>query len=218
MNALIFSAVSGVIMMFSSFLLNSRNNVRVLAHILLLAVIVVNIMELRGISIFHIDTRGMLSFDRFALLFSLVANISTLAFFLLSSRDMEKVGHNYSDYFALLFFILAGISIASSFTSLLMLFLGIEIISIPLYILTGSDKRNLKSNEASLKYFLLGSFSTGLMLMGIALIYGISGSFSISVIGKFTELAPSPLLIAGMMLLLFSMAFKASVAPFHFWT
>src|SRR5215203_979788 len=216
MNALIFSAVSGVIMMFSSFLLNSRNNVRVLAHILLLAVIVVNITELRGISIFRIDTKGMLEFDRFALLFSLVANISTLAFFLLSSRDMEKVGQNYSDYFALLFFILAGISIASSFTSLLMLFLGIEIISIPLYILTGSDKRNLKSNEASLKYFLLGSFSTGLMLMGIALIYGATGTFQTGVTVVADKLPV--LLITGMMLLLFSMSFKVSAAPFHFWT
>src|SRR5215203_5649827 len=216
MNALIFSAVSGVIMMFSSFLLNSRNNVRVLAHILLLAVIVVNITELRGISIFRIDTKGMLEFDRFALLFSLVANISTFAFFVLSSKDMEKVGLSYADYFALIFFILAGITIAVSFKSLLMLFLGIEIISIPLYILTGSDKRNLKSNEASLKYFLLGSFSTGLMLMGIALIYGATGTFQTGV----TVVADKVpvLLITGMMLLLFSMSFKVSAAPFHFWT
>ena len=69
MNALIFSAVSGVIMMFSSFLLNNKNSVRVLAHVLLLATIIANIFELRGISFFHIDTRGMLEFDRFALLF-----------------------------------------------------------------------------------------------------------------------------------------------------
>lgn len=115
-------------------------------------------------------------------------------------------------------FILCGITLTSSFRSLLILFLGIEIISIPLYILTGSDKRNLKSNEASLKYFLLGSFSTGLMLMGIALIYGAIGSFDTSVIGAFTGTTPSALLIAGILLLLFSMAFKASVAPFHFWT
>ena len=215
MNALIFSAVSGVIMMFSSFLLNNKNSIRVLAHILLLAVIAVNILELRGVTIFHIDSKGMLDFDRFALLFSLVANVCTFAFFLLSSKDMEKVGHHYSDYFALLFFILAGVVISASFKSLLMLFLGIEIISIPLYILTGSDKRNLKSNEASLKYFLLGSFSTGLMLMGIALIYGATGTF---------ETAPSlsaakvpVLLVTGMMLLLFSMSFKVSAAPFHFW-
>lgn len=216
MNALIFSAVSGVIMMFSSFLLNNRNSVRVLAHILLLAVIAVNILELRGISIFHVDTKGMLSFDRFALLFSLVANICTFAFFLLSSKDMEKIGHHYSDYFALLFFILSGVVISASFQSLLMLFLGIEILSIPLYILTGSDKRNLKSNEASLKYFLMGSFSTGLMLMGIALLYGATGTFQTGM-ALATEKVPV-LMITGMMLLLFAMSFKVSAAPFHFWT
>jgi NADH-quinone oxidoreductase subunit N len=216
MNALILLAVSGVVMMFSSFLLNNRNHVRVLAHVLLLAVIAVNILELRGIELVQVNTRGMLEFDRFALLFMLVANVCTLAFFLLSSRDMEKVGHHYSDYFALLFFILAGVAISASFKSLLMLFLGIEILSIPLYILTGSDKRNLKSNEASLKYFLQGSFSTGLMLMGIALIYGASGSF-LTGIAVPTDKVPV-LMIAGMMLLLFSMSFKVSAAPFHFWT
>jgi NADH-quinone oxidoreductase subunit N len=95
--------------------------------------------------------------------------------------------------------------------------LGIEIISIPLYILTGSDKRNLKSNEASLKYFLLGAFSTGLMLMGIALIYGAKGTFYTGMINHI-EQGSSVLLIAGMVLLLFLMSFKVSAAPFHFWT
>ncbi|HEU4470842.1 MAG TPA: NADH-quinone oxidoreductase subunit N [Flavisolibacter sp.] len=217
MNALIFSALSGVIMMFSSFLVRKRSTVRTLAHVLLLAVITVNILELRGVDIFHINTNGMMVFDRFALLFSLVANVSTLAFFLLSSKDMEKVGLNYGDYFALIFFILSGVVIAASFKSLLMLFLGIEIISIPLYILTGSDKRNLKSNEASLKYFLMGAFSTGLMLMGIALVYGATGTFQTTY--TYPNAASIPVLsIAGMMLLLFSMSFKVSAAPFHFWT
>jgi len=124
---------------------------------------------------------------------------------------------NYADYFALIFFILAGVAISVSFKSLLMLFLGIEIISIPLYILTGSDKRNLKSNEASLKYFLMGSFSTGLMLMGIALVYGATGTFQTGIAYTFTDKVPV-LMIVGMMLLLFSMSFKVSAAPFHFWT
>lgn len=218
MNALLFSAVSGVIMMFSSFMLRSKSSARMLAHVLLLAVIFVNILELRGISLFNIDTKEMLVFDRFALLFTLVANICTLAFFLLSSKDMEKVGVNYSDYFALLFFVLAGVIISASFKSLLLLFLGIEIMSIPLYILAGSDKRNLKSNEASLKYFLMGSFSTGLMLMGIALVYGATGTFKTGVPFAF-ELNKVPVLMtAGMMLLLFAMSFKVSAAPFHFWT
>ena len=172
MSALLFSAISGIIMMFSSFLLKNKTSVRVLAHVLMLLLIVVNVLELKGIDLVSMNINGMLVFDRFSLLFSLVANICTFAFFLLSSRDMENVGVNYSDYFALIFFVLSGVIISSSYQSLLMLFLGIEILSIPLYILTGSDKRNLKSNEASLKYFLMGSFSTGLMLMGIALIYG----------------------------------------------
>lgn len=217
MNALILSALSGVIMMFSSFLMKNKTAVRTLAHILLLAVTVANLFELRGVSFFHIDTKEMLAFDRFALLFSLVANISTLAFFLLSSKDMERVGLNYSDYFALIFFVLTGIIIAVSFKSLLMLFLGIEILSIPLYILTGTEKKNLKSNEAALKYFLMGSFSTGLMLMGIALVYGATGTFKTGIPYALGDKVPV-LMIAGMMLLLFAMSFKVSAAPFHFWT
>jgi len=216
MNAIVFSAVSGVIMMFSGFALKN-NAIRTLALVLLAAVIVATAFELRGVPFFHIDTKGLLSFDKFALLFSLIAFLATFVFFLLSGKEMEKVGLNYSDYFALIFFILSGVVIASSFQSLLMLFLGIEIISIPLYILTGSDKRNLKSNEASLKYFLMGSFSTGLMLMGIALIYGATGTFSTVAMNVPADNVPV-LFITGLLLLLFSLSFKVSAAPFHFWT
>jgi len=104
-----------------------------------------------------------------------------------------------------------------------MLFIGVEILSIPLYILTGSDKRNLKSNEASLKYFLMGSFSTGVMLMGIALMYGATGNFgmvhSSGLRGAIIAAQQPPyLLVAGVILLFASMSFKVSAAPFHFWT
>ncbi|MCU7547872.1 NADH-quinone oxidoreductase subunit N [Chitinophagaceae bacterium LB-8] len=217
MNALILSAISAVIMMFSGFMFKQKSAVRSLAIILLVVVTIANMLEMRGVAFFHINTIGMLAFDRFALLFSLIANLSTLVFFLLSSKDMEKVGVNYSEYFALIFFILSGVVISASFKSLLLLFLGIEILSIPLYILTGSDKRNLKSIEASLKYFLMGSFSTGLMLMGIALIYGATGTFRLDLI-EFATGNTSLLLIAGVMMLLFALSFKVSAAPFHFWT
>ena len=217
MNALIISAIMGVLMMFSGILLKEKSTVRGLAFIGLLVAIILNVMEGYGFHLFRINVTGMMNFDKFSLVFNTIAMSCTLIFFLLSAKEMEKVGLNYSDYFALIFFILCGIFLSSSFSSLLILFLGIEIISIPLYILTGSDKRNLKSNEASLKYFLLGSFSTGLMLMGIALIYGGSGSFAIDAITN-PETKPGVLLIAGLLLLMFSMAFKASAAPFHFWT
>lgn len=218
MNALLLSAIWGVIMMFSGIGLRSKSAVRNIAIAGLALLLVVNILEMRGIVFFEIDSKGMLVFDRFALLFDSIAFGATLLYLLLSARDMEKVGINYGEYFALIFFILCGITLTSSFKSLLILFLGVEIISIPLYILTGSDKKNLKSNEASLKYFLLGAFSTGLMLMGIALVYGEQGSFDTRAISIIMTEKPSALLIAGMVLLLFSMSFKVSAAPFHFWT
>ena len=217
MNALLLSAILGVVMMFSGILLKSKAAVRNVAIAGLILLLIVNVLEMSDTEFFKIDSKGMISFDRFALLFNTIVFLSTLLYLLLSARDIEKVGVNYADYLALIFFILCGITMVSSFRSLLILFLGIEIISIPLYILTGSDKRNLRSNEASLKYFLLGAFSTGLMLMGIALIYGAKGTFFTAGINQ-AEGISSPLLIAGMMLLLFSMSFKVSAAPFHFWT
>lgn len=217
MNALIISAILGVVMMFSSILLKEKGDVRNVAVIGIILLLLVNILEMGGTVFFKVNTRGMIVFDQFALLFNSIIFLATLIYLLLSAKDMEKVGVNYAEYFALIFFILCGVTLVSSFKSLLILFLGIEIISIPLYILTGSDKRNLKSNEASLKYFLLGSFSTGLMLMGIALYYGARGTFS-TVIDPLITVTANPLLISGMSLLLFSMAFKVSAAPFHFWT
>jgi len=217
MNALLSTAVLGVIMMFSSFLLKNKMAVRTIAVLGLTLVLAANVLEMAGIVFFRIDTKNMIHFDRFALLFNSIILTCTLVYFLLSAKDMEKVGTNYAEYFALIFFVLCGVTLVSSFRSLLILFLGIEIISIPLYILTGSDKKNLKSNEASLKYFLLGAFSTGLMLMGIALIYGSTGSFyTLALMGNAP--ATKALFIAGMLLLMFSMAFKVSAAPFHFWT
>ena len=217
MNALIISAILGVVMMFSSILLKEKGDVRNVAVIGIILLLLVNILEMGGTVFFKVNTRGIIVFDQFALLFNSIIFLATLIYLLLSAKDMEKVGVNYAEYFALIFFILCGVTLVSSFKSLLILFLGIEIISIPLYILTGSDKRNLKSNEASLKYFLLGSFSTGLMLMGIALYYGARGTFS-TVIDPLITVTANPLLISGMSLLLFSMAFKVSAAPFHFWT
>lgn len=218
MNALIVSAILGVIMMFSGVLLKQKSAVRGIAIGGLILVLLVNTLELNSIHLFRVNLHDMMHFSRFSLLFIWLIAAATLFYFILSARDMEKVGNNYAEYFALIFFILCGVVLVATFNSLLILFLGIEIISIPLYILTGSDKRNLKSNEASLKYLLTGSFSTGLMLMGIALIYGATGTFDVSRMNIGGSAQPELLSIIGMLLLLFSMSFKVSAAPFHFWT
>lgn len=217
MNALILSAVFGVIMMFSGLVLKQKQAVRSTAVAGIILLLLVTVLEMCGTVIFHIDTKGLIEFNTFGHVFNALIFFVVLLYFLLSGPDMEKVGLNYAEFFALIFFILCGVTLMTSFKSLLILFLGIEIISIPLYILTGSDKRNLKSNEAALKYFLMGSFSTGLMLMGIALLYGARATFSTVTDPAITS-QNIYLLIGGMALLLFAMAFKVSAAPFHFWT
>jgi NADH-quinone oxidoreductase subunit N len=223
MNAIIVSALLGVVMMFSGIFTKNRPAHTAIAVIGLLVLLTANLLNTYGIFVVHVNTHGMFNFEQFGMFFNSIAITATLIYVLLSGKAIENTGVNVADYYALIFFVLCGVSILSSFNGLLMLFLGIEIMSIPLYILTGADKRNLKSNEASLKYFLMGAFSTGIMLMGIALIYGSTGTF---VLGETTILsnAKSPipntsfLEIAGLILLFVSMCFKVSAAPFHFWT
>ncbi len=219
MNAIIFSAIWGVVMMFGGVFFKKASTPKYWAIAGVIIILFANITEFSGWQIFNIDTKGMLQFDNFGLLFNSIALSCTLLYFLLSGRDIEKVGVNVSEYFALIFFVLCGVAIASSFKTLLMLFLGIEIMSIPLYILTGSDKRNLKGNEASLKYFLMGAFSTGIMLMGIAFLYGGNtlGSFYIDQLQLGTGQLPV-MIAVGLVMLVVSMSFKVSAVPFHFWT
>ena len=219
MNSIITSAVLGVIMMFSGFFLKKNSSIAILATLCILLLLLMAGLDLSGFHFFPIDTHNMLSFEVFGLLINCVVFASTLALFLLNARDIAAIGNNPGEYFALIFFVLCGISIATSFNNLLMLFIGVEIFSIPLYILTGSDKRNLKSNEASLKYFLMGAFSTGIMLLGIAFLYGASdkGSFFLDDLAT-GKSGSAQMMITGLILLMVSMAFKVSAAPFHFWT
>ena len=220
MNAIILTAVWGIIMMFGGVFFKSKSTPLYWAIAGIILILAANCYELISQQpLFAVDVKNMLHFNSFNLTFITVALFCTLLYFLLNGRDIQKVGSNVSEYFALIFFVLCGVCMSATFNTLLTLFLGIEIMSIPLYILTGSDKRNLKSNEAGLKYFLMGAFSTGIMLMGIAFLYGGNtyGSFYIDNInlgdGKM------PVLIAiGLVLIMISLSFKVSAAPFHFWT
>jgi NADH-quinone oxidoreductase subunit N len=219
MNSIITSAILGVIMMFSGIFLRKNSSIAVLATLGCILLLAMAALDLSGYHFFPVDTHNMLDFQAFGQLANCIVFALTLSYFLLNGRDIAAIGNNPGEYFALIFFVLCGISIADSFNSLLMLFIGIEIISIPLYILTGSDKRNLKSNEASLKYFLMGAFSTGIMLLGIAFLYGASdkGSFFLDDIASIKAVG-TPMMMTGLILLTVSMSFKVSAAPFHFWT
>jgi NADH-quinone oxidoreductase subunit N len=217
MNALISTALSGVVMMFAGLFVSNKQHIKFIAIAVLLITSVANLAELSTIEAGSRTVYGMITISHFSILFNAIAFAATLIYFLLSGSAFAKVGEHVADYFALIFFILAGITLASTFSSLLMLFLAIEIISIPQYILAGSDKKTPKSSEASLKYFLMGAFSTGILLMGITLIYGATGTFNINELGLGTG-DVNPLALCGIILLAFALSFKVSAAPFHFWT
>jgi NADH-quinone oxidoreductase subunit N len=220
MNAIILTAIWGIVMMLAGAFIKNKSTPKYLAIAGLILIIIANGAELiYQESIFTIDVKDMLHTNSFNLTFIMVMLLCTLLLFLLNGRDFEKVGSNVAEFFALVFFVLCGVGLVATFNTLLLLFIGIEIISIPLYILTGSDKRNLKSNEAALKYFLMGAFSTGIMLMGIAFIYGGNASASFFLDKINMGAGTMPVMIAvGLVLLLISMSFKVSAAPFHFWT
>jgi NADH-quinone oxidoreductase subunit N len=220
MNTIVLSAIWGVIMMFSGAFIKNKATAKYLAIAGVLLLFITNGMELwSGHDLFHINTRDMLRTSSFNLTFLAIVLGCTALYFMLSGRDIERVGNHSAEYFALIFFILSGVGLSVTFNTLLMLFLGIEIMSIPLYILTGSSKGNLKSNEAALKYFLMGAFSTGLMLLGIAFIYGGNANASFFINQLQIGAGKMPVMIAvGVVFLFVSMSFKVSAAPFHFWT
>jgi NADH-quinone oxidoreductase subunit N len=162
---------------------------------------------------------NMLRFDNYAVAFSAVISVVALLWFMMS-RDYFENNTHVTDHFALVLFALVGAVFMVSYSNLAMLFLGIEILSISLYILAGSKMNDLFSNEASFKYFLMGSFATGFLLFGIALIYGVTGSFDLGKISQViatSNVEFTTLLYAGILMMLVGLAFKISAVPFHFW-
>ncbi len=161
----------------------------------------------------------MVVFDNMAIAFtSLICVIAAFWFWLASDYFHEET--HITDQASLVLFSIAGSIILTSYNNMAMLFLGIEILSISLYVLAGSKKDNIFSNEAAFKYFLMGSFATGFLLMGIALVYGATGSFHLTGIAQYTSLHAEALpgfYYAGVLMMLVGIAFKISAVPFHFW-
>jgi NADH-quinone oxidoreductase subunit N len=146
----------------------------------------------------------------------LFASLAILTGYKTFKEQVEHVG----DYTALLLFSLSGALCMFAFTDMFMFFLGLEILSIPIYVMAGTNKKNILSSEASIKYFLTGAFATGVLLFGIAWLYAGLGSFDITVIGmKLNAMTEySSLIKVGILLILAAFLFKVGAAPFHFWS
>jgi len=166
---------------------------------------------------------NMFKTNNLSINFSLIIQLAGLLVVAFSNGfGKDEVYTQPAEYYAILLFSLVGAILMVSFENLIMLFVGLEILSVAMYVLTGSDKRNLRSNEAALKYFLMGSFATGFLLFGIALIYGSTRSLYVAgIMYSLSHTAPESLpsfLYAGVILMAIGLLFKISAAPFHFWT
>lgn len=159
---------------------------------------------------------GMALSDNLSLVLKLIFLTGTLLTIFISSLKVQAEIHG--EYYALLLFATFGMMLMGSSTDLLVIFLGIEVMSVSLYILAGFDRNDPKSGEASMKYFLMGAFSTGFLLYGIALIYGATGQTNLTnLFTYFYTAQPDLLFLAGLGLLLVGLGFKVASVPFHMW-
>lgn len=161
---------------------------------------------------------NMVVTNKFTIGFSSLFIVLTLFLVLLSADFYQKTAHKIADYVSIKIFLLAGGIAMVSFGNMAMFFLGLEILSISLYILAGSNPLSLKSNEAGMKYFIMGSFASAVILFGIALVYGAIGSFDVNQIYEASHSASTvDWFYIGASMISVGMLFKIAAVPFHFW-
>jgi NADH-quinone oxidoreductase subunit N len=215
-NTLIYTSVLGFFCMLAE-ILNLRK--------LIVPVVVLGLAVIFGLNLLDWNLNksffnDMLRVDNFSVAFGGLAIFTSMLVLIMSGDYYQKEQGYISDFTAILVFILVGGLMMLSFANLTMLFLGVETLSIALYVMAGSRRFDIRSNESGFKYFLMGSFASAFLLFGMALIFGTSGSFNIYSIAEYTANHQgniSPLFYTGMVLVIFAMLFKVSAAPFHFW-
>ncbi|WP_322971572.1 NADH-quinone oxidoreductase subunit N [Faecalibacter sp. LW9] len=217
MNTIIISALSGIILMFSGFYIKNSRALTFISALMFIAIIIGGVFELNGCKMLDGRFPNMIGESLYGV--SFIIGLAALAvFYLLINKDQfGKVGNHVGEYFALIFFSFTGVAVLGQFNNLVLMFLGIELMSIPMYIIAGTNKESLKSTEASVKYFLMGAFSTGILLLGITFLYGATGTFLVDNIDKFDQNFEM-IYYLGWIFIIFSFCFKVGAAPFHMWT
>jgi len=184
---------------------------------------IVGLLAILGITFTEFNTpasyyNNMIVVSKFSSAFSALFIILTVFLVAMAHDFYEDHQTKISDFIAIKIFMLAGAVAMVSFGNLAMFFLGIEILSISLYVLAASNRMNVKSNEAGMKYFLMGSFASGIILFGICLIYGAMGTFDVAEITDWSRSAELPIWFPiGIAMVTIGMLFKIAAVPFHFW-
>ena len=164
------------------------------------------------------EFNGMLRVDRFSMFFNIIFLVSTILVTLISINYLDRNDKRQGEYYVLILLATLGMMLMASGNELIVVFLGLELMSLSLYVLAGYFRSIQVSSEAGMKYLLLGAFASGFFLYGIALIYGGAGTTSIPEIASELEAGgKSPLMLAGMFLLIVGFGFKVALVPFHQW-
>ncbi|MBF6608359.1 MAG: NADH-quinone oxidoreductase subunit N [Flavobacterium sp.] len=187
-------------------------------------VTIVGLFGVLGLTISEFDApasyyNNMVVVNNYSVTFSSLFIVLTIFLVAMSRNFYHTQQSKISDFIAIKIFLLAGAVAMVSFGNLAMFFLGLEILSIALYILASSNRLEIKSNEAGMKYFLMGAFASGILLFGICLIYGAMGTFDIAEISELTLSAelPDRWFFIGLILMVIGMLFKIAAVPFHMW-
>lgn len=196
-------------------IINLRKTIVPLTLVGLLVALGINLGDFYTVESFY---NNMIVVNKSTILFNALFIVITFFIVALGQSFYKEQYDKISDYTSLKLFLLIGAYCMVSFGNLVMFFLGLEILSITLYILAGSDRTNIKSNEAGMKYFLMGSFASGFILFGIALIYGATATFDIDqIVTASTQLTMPKWFTVGFALMLVGLLFKIAAFPFHFW-
>jgi len=168
----------------------------------------------------HVSFSGMYAADRFTQFFKIIFLLGTGLTILISVKYNEDENINHGEYYSLLLFSTVGMMLMAAAADMITIFLGLELLSISLYVLAGYTRNRLASNEAALKYFLLGGFAAGFLLYGMAMIYGATGHTDLAGIGKAVAHGGTNKLYLtfGAIMLLVGLGFKLAAVPFHQWT
>jgi NADH-quinone oxidoreductase subunit N len=163
--------------------------------------------------------KDMLTVDGYAVFIYILALGSGLLSLALSYDYNRRMGWERGEYYILMLFSIAGAMLMASAANLIVVFLALELLSIPLYIMAAFVPNDASSEEAGLKYFLLGAFAGGFVLYGIALVYGATGATNLMEVVVAAQTTQSPvMLLAGAALIMIGLGFKVAVVPFHMWT
>ena len=197
----------------------SKDSEKVLSWFSILIFLVTGVFSLSTVGNYNTSVfYNMLSVGGNAHFFYFIFNIGAALVCLLSIDYIKKYGTYYGEYYILVQSSVLGMMLMAGAKDLLVIFLGLEIMSVSFYVLAGLNRKRITANEASLKYFLLGAFATGFIVYGIALIYGSAQSTSLDMItSNFSALSENLLFIVGVLLFLIGFSFKIAAFPFHMW-